>query len=560
MIDDYRVISTTLLGDKIKNPNYNKLNIREYQGNPLIEALPKIMSNEEVMKRLVNRPYFDEKEKKFENHIRRHCVCRIGEFFLPLDIHLRIEKKISALIRQGYYLRNPIDQCFVRRLQELNDINGKSIEESQKKMNEISIKYKSHSDSLAIIGVSGMGKTSMIERILLLYPQLIRHSEYKNEFLHVTQIVWLKIDSPHDGSLKTLCKYFFKAIDDVLGNTEYYNKDGNNRNSASTMMLRMTYLASLHSIGLLVIDETQHLISGRQSPDEVLNFFVTLANTVGIPTVLIGTPKSKRILGRNFRQTRRSSSMGIVEWDRMEKDEMWKMFLEELWKYSWLREESKLTDEMINLIYDLTQGITSVLIVLYQLAQERALEYEVEKIDCELLNEVARDDLGMLSKMIDAVRTKDIFNMLKYDDLILDINQYVVSDLEVTELRKELFGVEKKNKKVAVKEAHKIREYIFQSINEREMFGNLTKKEIYRVISKEMKNGYVSKDIEELSNKIIKILSDKSLSKNDNKSKNTQKKDKTLVDIIDEKEKQKDMYTEVRSEHIKSPNDDFGKY
>ena len=70
---------------------------------------------------------------------------------------------------------------------------------------------------ISIIGISGIGKTTAIERLLLMYPQVIKHFEYKGECFTRTQIVWLKIDCPYDGNLSTLCKSFFKAIDDILG-------------------------------------------------------------------------------------------------------------------------------------------------------------------------------------------------------------------------------------------------------------------------------------------------------------------------------------------------------
>ena len=146
-------------------------------------------------------------------------------------------------------------------------------------------------DSISIIGISGIGKTTAIERLLLMYPQIIKHFEYKGESFTRTQIVWLKIDCPYDGSLSTLCKNFFKAIDDILG-TRYLEKFGYSNRITSTMMINMTKLAWRYGIGVLVIDEIQQLLNTKMIKKKMLNFFVTLTNTVGIPTVLIGTSKS----------------------------------------------------------------------------------------------------------------------------------------------------------------------------------------------------------------------------------------------------------------------------
>ncbi len=38
----------------------------------------------------------------------------------------------------------------------------------------------------------------------------------------------------------------------------------------------------------------------------MLNFFVTLVNTIGLPVILVGTPKARDIFEKDFRSARRS--------------------------------------------------------------------------------------------------------------------------------------------------------------------------------------------------------------------------------------------------------------
>ncbi len=72
----------------------------------------------------------------------------------------------------------------------------------------------------SVIGCSGAGKTTAVEAILAGYPQTIIHSEYQ----HV-QLVWLKVESPHDASIKSLCINFFRALDVALDNDGEYEKN-----------------------------------------------------------------------------------------------------------------------------------------------------------------------------------------------------------------------------------------------------------------------------------------------------------------------------------------------
>ncbi len=56
---------------------------------------------------------------------------------------------------------------------------------------------------------------------------------------------------------------FFSAVDNVLMTTNYLRSFGNPKNTTSIMMIHMAYVSALHSIGVLVIDEIQHLMASK---------------------------------------------------------------------------------------------------------------------------------------------------------------------------------------------------------------------------------------------------------------------------------------------------------
>ena len=144
---------------------------------------------------------------------------------------------------------------------------------------------------------------------------------------------------------------FFKALDDVLLTTNYYNTFAGYRNSAATMMIHMAHLASLHSIGVLVIDEMQHLINYKNSTSEILNFLVTLINTIGISVVQVGTPKLNNVLSKGLRELRRAEESGCVFWDRMNEDDEWDFFIENLWEEQILDNYTPINDELKKAMY-----------------------------------------------------------------------------------------------------------------------------------------------------------------------------------------------------------------
>ena len=358
----------TILKGKVEEAMYNQQEIEEYSYNPFIEALPKIFTANDVVEKFTVLPKISDEDRNKAENLRYHIIKRAKTFIQPLPIHIKIERKLSSLIRRGYLSRNPVDKSFLQSLRILNGLDDRSIKENsiQDELNNI----RSTADSISIIGISGIGKTTAIERLLLMYPQVIKHFEYNGTNLTRTQIVWLKIDCPYDGNLSTLCKSFFTAIDDILG-TRYLEKFGYSNRITSTMMINMTKLAWRYGIGVLVIDEIQHLLNAKNDMEEMLNFFVTLTNTVGIPTVLIGTSKAQKLFKGNFRQARRAASEGAVMWDRMKRDsEEWNFFMESIWEFQGLKKIAKLTDKLIDVFYDECQGITAVAVNLFLLAQE----------------------------------------------------------------------------------------------------------------------------------------------------------------------------------------------
>lgn len=415
---------------------YKQQLLNEYTNNPFIEALPPIFNEDDVLERFMVTPRISKQDKLSETNIRYHVLKRVKNFIQPLPIHFEVERRLSTLIRRGYLARNPLDRTFLERVRVLHELREE--EETAHKYIVERLNYiRSTADSLSIIGISGIGKTTAIERLLLMYPQVIKHEEYKGQPFNRTQIVWLKIDCPYDGSLSTLCKSFFKAIDDLLG-TRYLEKYGYLNRVTSTMLLHMTSLASMYGIGVLVIDEIQHLLHSKNEQEEMLNFFVTLSNTVGIPTVLIGTSKAQKLFKGNFRQARRAASDGAIIWDRMdENSEEWEFFLETLWELQCLKTHSELTEETKKAFYYECQGITAVAVNLFILAQERVLfdgDNPVEIITSQVLKKTAREDMQTIQPMMTAIRTNNFADMMKYEDIMINLDEVMLNHKRNTEM------------------------------------------------------------------------------------------------------------------------------
>jgi len=403
--------------------NYKPQQVVDFKGNPLIEALPNILSPEESFDGLSYFPEFDHQERSLPTHIRYHAILRLNRFFQPVMQHLDLEQRFSRLIRHGYVSRNPLSPNFTGSLS-----NGHKQLTGMVSKNDI----RSTASSMTLMGFSGIGKTTAIERVLSLYPQIIIH-KYP---LNITQVVWLKLNCPHDGSLKSLCMDFFLKLDQLVG-TNYLDKYGSKRNSISTMVTRMGQVSRLHCVGALIIDEIQHLLTSRDNDSEkMMNFFVTLVNEIGVPVMMIGTMRAKSVLQKDFRQARRGSGQGDMVWQQMQKDDDWDLLIESIWDYQWLENKVELTEELNQTIYDESQGILDIAVKLFALSQGRAIETGQETITPALIKKVAKDDLKLVQPMLKALKDGRLSELEKYEDIMpMDIAEYLQHHQSKIDLR-----------------------------------------------------------------------------------------------------------------------------
>lgn len=527
-----------VLKGEFEKATYKGQPLSEYTNNPFITALPPIFSEDEVLDRFMVTPRISEQDKLSETNIRYHVLKRVRNFIQPLPIHFEVERRLSTLIRRGYLARNPLDTTFLERVRVLHELREEE-EMSHKYIDERLNYIRSTADSLSIIGISGIGKTTAIERLLLMYPQVIKHETYEGQPFNRTQIVWLKIDCPYDGSLSTLCKSFFKAIDDLLG-TRYLEKYGYLNRVTSTMLLHMTSLASMYGIGVLVIDEIQHLLHSKNDQEEMLNFFVTLSNTVGIPTVLIGTSKAQKLFKGNFRQARRAASDGAIIWDRMAEDsEEWGFFLETLWELQCLKTYSELTEEVKKTFYTECQGITAVAVNLFILAQERALFDEDnpnETITSQVLKKTAKEDMQTIHPMMTAIRTNNLSDMMKYEDIMINLDEVMLNYKRNTEITGRIQEAFKERQNTIIYKKQDTIENLRIEVAALGIFDRLKDNDIKKMVQKVVEGNPLDTDFHQLKSDVIQ----QAITLNQKKKEQNQKpnsKDTNVLPLLSLREK-----------------------
>lgn len=383
------------------------------ENNPLIMTLPDFSvfsapALSEQLLRLVVVPAKDAPKRdkaKFLKELPR-------SLFVPTVHHYTLFKTLDSLIRQGYKNRNPnnvMAKQFMRKA-------GTTLEA---KLQDFGTDYRD-GFSATLVGVSGNGKTYSVSNLLRYYPQVIEHYDPEYVPSHFTQVVYLLVNCPDDGSPKSLCTEIIAELSRVT--KEPYSENLSTRISTSRLRLQIAQLMNVHKVGLLVIDEIQNLVNLRRNKEELFNFIVTLSNTLNVPLLFIGTPKLMKLLESNLRTDRRLGSQGWLKWDRLEKDsEDWKLFMKHLWNCSVLAGDPNVMPATVNeALYACSQGIVDILIRLFVTTQINALirmPNNKGQTTVEGIKWTFKESFTNVSEIIRAIANNDLESMSKYEDV-----------------------------------------------------------------------------------------------------------------------------------------------
>ena len=82
---------------------YRNQIIPEYQGNPLIEALPDIWSTEQVIGVLSDKAAYNNGERKLDIQYRLHCIHRLFRYFQPWSNTLTLGRGFPGASGRGIW-------------------------------------------------------------------------------------------------------------------------------------------------------------------------------------------------------------------------------------------------------------------------------------------------------------------------------------------------------------------------------------------------------------------------------------------------------------------------
>lgn len=379
-----------------------------FQGNPYVEALPPMLTGDKLANALSVFPEYEETDRDKPIGARLQLLSNLMNFYQPLPMTFTLYSQIYLNMQRSFGQHH--GKVGKREL----------IQGYQHLAYQEAFVSGGGGNSFSVVGVSGLGKSVTIQRIMSLFPRSIEHREYDGQPFCNIQIPYLIIQTPHDCSVKAMCMDILIQVDEIAG-TEYYKSTVGPHLSADLLISKIAQISRCLHIGMLIVDEIQNLAYNNGTYGiRFLNFLVQLINASSLSICLIGTPQAHELLRKEFRSARRAT--GLL-FDRLKNDEEFKLLANGLWHYQYTKKATPLTPEILQWLYRKSQGIPDILSKLIYFGQHYAIMSGREILDIRSLEHALEENLYILDGFISRLdkQTKKN-NKISYSDIIIPVD------------------------------------------------------------------------------------------------------------------------------------------
>lgn len=275
-------------------------------GNPLLESLPLPVPFEHLPSLLAGESLVSSLMPATPGHERANLLSRIESHFVLTPIALEIADALLTAIYCSYLDRNPSLLEVKRQRYAAGGWEGRG-----------AVDWPGfaprNARCMTVEGITGLGKSTIVDRALSLLPQVIEHGPNDAAgWSRQKQLVWIKVAMTSDGSRLGFLMQIYQQVDAALG-TDYFTQYSAKRWTVEHHMVAVSKILFNCFCGALIIEEIQaRNFEEAASRDVMLLFFLRLAN-LGIPIVLIGNPMGFKGFESFTQDVRRLTSGGKFE-------------------------------------------------------------------------------------------------------------------------------------------------------------------------------------------------------------------------------------------------------
>ncbi|WP_341317462.1 ATP-binding protein [Paraburkholderia sp. IMGN_8] len=395
----------------------------EYRDNPLILALPPFHRRLEVATaalRQFEMPYSQEC-RTWSDEIKLLSVQRISLNGIALPIQIRISDWLHAAIRTHYHLLQPMEEpdFLQRRYAALQ--NGEA--------HVLGQLVQSHSGSMLVIGISGVGKTTAAKLGVSQFPRFIGHESFNGRPFLSDQVVWIHVTCPHNGSIKSLCKSILAWVDDLLG-TFYEREMLKHGVNSADYVEKVGNVLLHHMVGVLIIDEIQNAMRATDQR-EVFDMLVNMLNKNSCPVLAIGTPEVATLAPKAFRLARRMAGRtmtmepfrkGPKSKTAGERD----LYLNGVTRLDFLPTPFTNKQGVHDALMAVSAGVPAFITLAWILTQHAGIVTKAQEVTPSLIVAATKQAFSIVSGLLAAIESRDIKKLATVSDLaITEVREYI---------------------------------------------------------------------------------------------------------------------------------------
>lgn len=414
--DEYDLKEQTILP-----ATYVRAKVKADEGNPYIEAIPYPRDDDNI-ERAYTRILADYDYSKVSSMSKLEKMLRVGTLRgirFPLPFHKSLE----------FYFYNALLNSYRARKQ----MHSKSAEIKYTLANNTQFtdcilmgnSATATNSGFSLIGYSGCGKSSAIETLISHYPQVIIHFDDNGGYY--PQIVYLVVNCVANSNFSALYESIGDAIDKAFGNLEpVYSQEISRIAGLGRKAEKVKEYVEKFAIGIIIFDEIQ-LLNFDHTRENSFDSLLTLSNRTKVAIAVVGTEDARAKMFKELRTARRVGN--VINGNLYCNNKQYFSFLvAQLFQYQWFDKHIEINDELIDALYEVTQGIVDQLIGVYSCMHYDYLDRKKKtEINGDYVKKVAKKYYPGLQNVLGELASSEKEEMLKQirENAELHINEII---------------------------------------------------------------------------------------------------------------------------------------
>lgn len=347
--------------------------------NRLMDKIPPMLTGNELEQELTSLPEYDPNICKADAGTRLVALNQLSEIYIPSQMSYEIYSKIYLAMLHSLYKKQ-------------TDEAVRQGNENHRKMQGLGHNsILGGSDSFSIIGKSGIGKSTAIAKAIEIAGGM-EVITLQNPYANI--IPFVNIQCPHDCSIKGLLLSILGQVDMAIG-TNY--RDAAVKAKASIdVLIGMVSQVALNHILLIVVDECQNICRNKNGVN-LVSAMTQLINSSGISICLVGLPETEVLFQREMHLARRSIGLSYLDTFC---DDYFIRFCEILCSYQYVANPSPITPEIIETLYQCSNGVIGVVVSLVMESQQMAILSGKEELSKDIILRAFCDRMKNLQSFI----------------------------------------------------------------------------------------------------------------------------------------------------------------